>query len=166
MLSRTDAATGTVESFQFFLRTAVVFGAGTVERLGELAQQLAMTRTLLVADPGLLTSGHVDRAAASLAEVGIAVTPFHDFGVNPDSNMVEAGRQVAAVAAVDSIVALGGGSSLDCAKGINFVLSNGGTMRDYWGHGKAAGPMLPVDWHPDDRRNRQRSPELRHHFRR
>jgi alcohol dehydrogenase len=40
-------------------------------------------------------------------------------------------------------VALGGGSSLDCAKGINFVLSNGGSMRDYWGHGKAAKPMLP-----------------------
>jgi alcohol dehydrogenase len=40
-------------------------------------------------------------------------------------------------------VALGGGSSLDCAKGINFVLTNGGTMRDYWGFGKATRPMLP-----------------------
>ena len=57
--------------------------------------------------------------------------------------MVEAGRQIAATAAVDSIVALGGGSSLDCAKGINFVLTNGGTMRDYWGFGKAPKPMLP-----------------------
>jgi alcohol dehydrogenase len=57
--------------------------------------------------------------------------------------MVEAGRHTAAAAAVDSIVALGGGSSLDCAKGINFVLSNGGTMRDYWGFGKASQPMLP-----------------------
>jgi alcohol dehydrogenase len=45
---------------------------------------------------------------------------------------------------VDSLVALGGGSSLDCAKGINFVLTNGGTMRDYWGHGKASRPMLPM----------------------
>ena len=44
---------------------------------------------------------------------------------------------------IDSIVALGGGSSLDCAKGINFVLTNGGTMRDYWGFGKARRPMLP-----------------------
>jgi alcohol dehydrogenase len=57
--------------------------------------------------------------------------------------MVEAGRRVAASSAVDSIVALGGGSSLDCAKGINFVLSGGGTMRDYWGFGKGRGPMLP-----------------------
>jgi alcohol dehydrogenase len=44
---------------------------------------------------------------------------------------------------IDSIVALGGGSSLDCAKGINFVLTNGGSMRDYRGYGKAGRPMLP-----------------------
>jgi alcohol dehydrogenase len=57
--------------------------------------------------------------------------------------MVEAGRLYAASCGVDSIVALGGGSSLDCAKGINFVLTNGGTMRDYRGFGKASRPMLP-----------------------
>ena len=57
--------------------------------------------------------------------------------------MVEAGREYAAAGRIDGIVALGGGSSLDCAKGINFVLTNGGSMRDYRGHGKAAKPMLP-----------------------
>src|SRR5206468_5266910 len=57
--------------------------------------------------------------------------------------MVETGRVYAASCGVDSIVAVGGGSSLDCAKGINFVLTNGGTMRDYRGFGKAARPMLP-----------------------
>ena len=58
--------------------------------------------------------------------------------------MVEAGRLFAASQGIDSLVALGGGSSLDCAKGINFVLTNGGNMRDYWGFGKAARPMLPM----------------------
>src|SRR5206468_7130337 len=48
-----------------------------------------------------------------------------------------------AACGVDSILAIGGGSSLDCAKGINFLLTNGGTMRDYWGFGKASRPMLP-----------------------
>lgn len=57
--------------------------------------------------------------------------------------MVESGRVFAASHKIDSLVALGGGSSLDCAKGINFVLTNGGTMRDYWGFGKAGRPMLP-----------------------
>jgi alcohol dehydrogenase len=58
--------------------------------------------------------------------------------------MAEAGRRAAADAHVDSIVALGGGSSLDCAKGINFLLGSGGRMRDYRGYGKAKGPMLPA----------------------
>ena len=57
--------------------------------------------------------------------------------------MIDAGRAYAAPLNVDLIVGLGGGSSLDCAKGINFVLTNGGTMRDYRGFGKASKPMLP-----------------------
>jgi alcohol dehydrogenase len=58
--------------------------------------------------------------------------------------MVEEGRRFAAPLAIDSLAALGGGSSLDCAKGVNFVLTNGGTMRDYWGYGKASRPLLPM----------------------
>ncbi len=58
--------------------------------------------------------------------------------------MVAAGSLVAAIHCIDSLIALGGGSSLDCAKGINFVLTNGGDMRDYCGFGKAARPMLPM----------------------
>ena len=74
---------------------------------------------------------------------GIEVASFHDFSANPDTDMVAAGCRVAAAAGADSIVALGGGSSLDCAKGINFLVTNGGSMRDYRGFGKAARPMLP-----------------------
>jgi alcohol dehydrogenase len=124
-------------------RTRVVFGEGALARLGELARELSFTRTLIVADAGIVTTGHVARAAAILDAAGVACVFFHDFAINPDSRMVEAGRAHAAACGVDSIVGLGGGSSLDCAKGINFVLTNGGTMRDYWGHGKASQPMLP-----------------------
>ena len=66
--------------------------------------------------------------------------------------MVEAGRAVRGAAAIDSIVAIGGGSSLDCAKGINFVLTNGGTMRDYRGFGKASEADAALDRRADDRR--------------
>jgi alcohol dehydrogenase len=129
--------------FDFFLRTRLVFGGGSLGRLGELARESGFTRTLIVSDRGLIPTGLVDRATASLNDAGIWSTGFHDFDPNPDTRMVEAGRIVAAAHNVDSLVALGGGSSLDCAKGINFVLTNGGTMNDYRGYGNASRPMLP-----------------------
>jgi alcohol dehydrogenase len=58
--------------------------------------------------------------------------------------MVEAGRAFAAPLGIDSLVGLGGGSSIDCAKGINFLLTNGGSMADYRGYGKARTPLLPM----------------------
>src|SRR6185295_16609937 len=140
---RGAAGSPLMRPFDFHLRTRLVFGAGTLNGLGDLARELSFGRTLLVADRGLATSEHVYRAAMVLGADGIDVSFFHDFYSNPDARMIEAGRAHAARCDLDSIVAIGGGSSLDCAKGINFVLTNGGTMRDYWGFGKASRPMLP-----------------------
>jgi alcohol dehydrogenase class IV len=132
-----------MRSFEFELRTRLVFGEGALARLGDLGRELSFSRTLVVADRGIVSTGHVERAVQSLVTAGITPCFFHDFDSNPDTRMVDAGRQVAAAHDIDSIVAIGGGSSLDCAKGINFVLTNGGSMRDYWGFGKATRPMLP-----------------------
>ena len=129
--------------FDFQLRTRVIFGDGALERLGDLARELSVSRTLVVADRGVVAAGYVDQAIGILEGASIATARFHDFEANPDARMVEAGRVAAAAHDVDSIVAIGGGSSLDCAKGINFVHTNGGTMRDYRGFGKATRPMLP-----------------------
>ena len=133
-----------MRSFDFQPRTRVVFGAGVIDRLGELARELDFRRTLLVADHGLLASGHVDEAVGPLEKAGVEVFRFHDFEVNPDTRMIEAGTAFVSPLKIDSIVGLGGGSSLDCAKGINFVLTNGGRMSDYRGYGKATKPMLPM----------------------
>jgi alcohol dehydrogenase len=133
-----------MQSFDFNPRTRVIFGIDTFERLGELAKGLGFRRTLLVADAGMIACGYVDSATKQLAEQGIEVFTFHGFAENPDSAMVEAGRAFASTNNADSIIGLGGGSSLDCAKGINFVLTGGGTMRDYWGYGKASRPLLPM----------------------
>jgi len=133
-----------MKSFDFQPRTRVIFGAGTIERLGELARELSFKRTLLVADHGLVASGHVDEAVAPLQRAGVDVVRFHDFEVNPDTRMVEAATNLVSPLNIDSIIGLGGGSSMDCAKGINFLLTNGGRMADYHGYGKAKQPMLPM----------------------
>ena len=133
-----------MRSFDFQPRTRVVFGAGVIDRLGDLARELNFKRTLLVADHGLVASGHVDEAVTPLQKAGVEVFRFHDFESNPDTRMVEAGTRFTSSLNVDSIIGLGGGSSLDCAKGINFLLTNGGRMSDYRGYGLATKPMLPM----------------------
>ena len=116
---------------------------GAIADLGSIARNIGFTRTLLVADPGLRGAGLIDRARDVLEASGISVDVFDAFGANPDSNTVEAGRAFAAPLGVDSIVALGGGSALDTAKGVNFLLTNGGRMADYRGYGRARHALLP-----------------------
>jgi alcohol dehydrogenase len=128
----------------FVARTRLVFGAGTLARLGELARELGLRRPLLVSDPGLLASGHPQRAASLLRAAGIETGLFHEFDHDPDSVMAQRGADAARALGADSFVALGGGSSLDCAKGANFLLTNGGHMRDYRGYGKATRALLPM----------------------
>lgn len=111
----------------------VVFGAGTLDRLGELVRGERASRVLLVTDPGLCAAGHVDRACRSLGRAGLDLLVFGDVEPNPTSGTVEAGLRAARGRPIDLIVGLGGGSAMDCAKAINLLLTNGGRMQDYRG---------------------------------
>ena len=122
----------------------MVSGDGSIDGLGALAKELGFSRTLLVADAGLVRAGHLEHARTSLEEAVVHAIEFSDFGPNPDADMLDAGRRHAAAHGIDSIIGLGGGSSLDCAKGINFLLTQGGTIHDFQGYGKAKNPMLPM----------------------
>ncbi len=130
--------------FDFVPRTRVVFGRGVVDRLGTLASELGGTRLLLVTDKGLADAGHEKHGQQALESAGLHVTIYDGVHPNPTTDDVERCVSVAREAEVDLIVGLGGGSSMDCAKGCNFLLSNGGRMEDYWGVGKAPEPMLPM----------------------
>ncbi len=125
-------------------RTRVVFGAGRLAELGTIARAQGASRVLLVTDPGLVAAGYVDRGAALLRDAGLTVTIFDGVEENPTTKHVAAGVEVARERSIDFLVGLGGGSSMDCAKGVNFIVANGGRMADYWGVGKASKPMLPM----------------------
>ncbi len=91
-----------------------------------------------------MAAGHAERALKSLRASGIEAFLFDGVAENPTTDHVAAGLAIAHQHPIDCIVGLGGGSSMDCAKGINFLLSGGGRMQDYWGTGKATKPMLPA----------------------
>jgi alcohol dehydrogenase len=134
----------TMAPFDYQPRTRIVFGPGRVDSLGELARELDARRALVVSDPGVVGAGHVERATASLARSGVETKLFDGVAENPTTDHVEAGLAAAKGFGPDLLIGLGGGSSMDCAKGINFLYSCGGRMQDYWGVGKAGKHMLPM----------------------
>lgn len=124
-------------------RTRVVSGAGAVGRVGELARALELNRVLLVTDAGIVAAGHAGRVRQTLTDAGLQVTLFDRVKENPTTRCVDDCVAAAKAAGIDGLIGLGGGSSMDTAKGCNFILTNGGEMKDYWGVGKATKPMLP-----------------------
>ncbi len=121
----------------------MVAAAGALSRLGEFVRELGIRRALLVTDPGLEKAGHPQLALRSLHAAGVQAWVFDGVEENPTGHHVEAGLAAAKRHAIDGLVAVGGGSSMDCAKGINFLYTNGGRIEDYKGFGKATRPMLP-----------------------
>lgn len=121
----------------------LVVGAGSLRRLGGLARDLGAVRALVVSDPGIVAAGHTAAALGWLAEAGVTAAVFSAFGENPTTDHIAAGAEVARAFRPDLLVGLGGGSSMDCAKGINFLFSCGGRMQDYRGRDSTPAPMLP-----------------------
>ena len=131
-------------SFDYHSSTRLVFGAGKIDTLSELVAELGGSRILLISDPGVIQAGHTDRAVTALRQASLEVEVFGNVQENPTTADVAAGCQLAEQFRPDLLIGLGGGSSMDCAKGINFIYTNGGEMKDYWGTGKASKPMLPM----------------------
>jgi alcohol dehydrogenase len=130
--------------FDFYCPTRIIFGPGKLNELGSLASGLGAKRVLVVSDRGIVKAGHTSHGIRSLEQNGLAVALFDRIEENPTTYHVNDGLADAEEFRPDLIVGLGGGSSMDCAKGINFLFSCGGRMQDYWGEGKATGPLLPM----------------------
>jgi alcohol dehydrogenase len=99
---------------------------------------------LVVSDPGIVRAGYPARAVELLHAAGLQASVFSDVHENPSTMDVDRCVEAARAFRADLLIGLGGGSSMDTAKGCNFILTNGGRMQDYWGVGKATQPMLPM----------------------
>jgi alcohol dehydrogenase len=131
-------------AFDWQPRTRLVVGAGTLSKVGTLAAELGGTRALVVTDSGIIAAGHAAKACEYLRASGLEVAVDDGVRENPTTADVARCQGIARDFRADIFIGLGGGSSMDTAKGANFILTNGGEMRDYWGVGKATKPMLPL----------------------
>jgi alcohol dehydrogenase len=125
-------------------RTRLIFGPGVVARAGVLAAELGLDNVLLVCDEGIVRAGYADTVQELLERERIDVSRFSDFSENPDGDQAAAAAAIVKAGGIQGIVALGGGSSLDCAKGANFLQADGGQIADFRGYGKVRGTMLPM----------------------
>lgn len=127
-----------------FLIPEIVFGKGVLQQVGMAVQRLAGTRVLLVSDYGLADSGWVEKAAYYLKKEGIFYTSYLDISPNPRDYEVEKALDLYLQEKCDLIVALGGGSPMDVAKGLAILANNGGKIQDYEGLDKAYNPLPPM----------------------
>ena len=148
-------------SFDYQPRTRIVFGPGRIETLGELASELGARRALVVSDPGVIAAGHTAKGMAALERAGIETHLFEGVHENPTTDDVAAGVKLARRYDPEVLIGLGGGSSMDCCKGINFVFTNGGEVKDYWGVGKALQADAADDRRADDGGHGQRDAVVR-----
>jgi alcohol dehydrogenase class IV len=106
-------------------------GGGALAELPSMLARLGLTRPLIVTDPFLVTSGHLERATGRLDRAGVPWKVFSDTVPDPTTAVVETGALRLVEGNFDSLVAIGGGSSIDTAKGMSVLVANEGQLRDY-----------------------------------
>jgi alcohol dehydrogenase class IV len=109
----------------------IAVGGGALGELPGLMARLGLARPLIVTDPYIAGCGILDRATGLLDRVAIAWSVFSDTVADPTTEIIETGVALLREGDFDSLVAIGGGSSIDTAKGMSVLFRNGGAMRDY-----------------------------------
>lgn len=131
--------------YESFLLQRIIFGEHAIDRIGSVALDMGIQNTLVVTDQGVVASGCLERCLHSLQRAGVAVRVFDGVDENPTTDTVDRGQCYASEGQPpDSLVAVGGGSSMDCAKAINLLLTDGGRMEDYRGLKNSKNKLLPA----------------------
>lgn len=122
----------------------ILFGPGSLAEAGFAAERLGARCPFVVTDPGLMATGWVDKLLDHLHEAGLVPTLWHGVTPNPKDHEIDAGYQKYAESGCDVIIAIGGGSCIDAAKGVAVLSSNGGSILDYAGVDQFANPIPPL----------------------
>ena len=131
-----------MKEFEFFTPTKIVFGRGSVASVADEAAMLG-DKGLVVTDKGMMVAGLVDKVTASLDKAGLNYLVWSDIVPNPRDVDIEKGAAFALEQGIDYMIAIGGGSSMDTAKAIGAIMTNGGKCED-WYEGNLEHPIAPL----------------------
>lgn len=135
----------TILNLRKFVMPEVVFGKGARKLAGQYAEKFSLKKVLLVTDKGIIENGWLEDVVKSLDELGIEYILFTELTPNPKDFEVMLGAESFKNNRCDGIIAIGGGSPMDLAKGVGIISTNGGIIVDYKGVDmitKAIPPMI------------------------
>jgi len=131
-------------NFQFETCRRIVFEAGASAQLPTLCRELKLSHLMLVTDPGLQSTGIVERVEQLLIKAGLTVTLYADVLADPPEAVVLAAADNARAAGVDGVIGLGGGSSMDVGKLIAALAPSQQPLAEMYGIGNIVGGRLPL----------------------
>ena len=136
-----DASCDTLLKFEI---PEIIYGLGSLSQIGQCAKRLGGERVLLVTDPGVIEHGWVDESIKYLEKQSLKHVVFDNVVTNPRCFQVAQGATLYHQKKCDVIIAVGGGSPMDTAKGIAIVVSNHGKIHDYAGCNLITQPIPPL----------------------
>ena len=131
------------ESIEFMLPPRVIFGAGSLSKLGDIAREFGAHSLLVMGRSSLTQSGIKAQIERFLSDSGVEVTEFEGVESNPSIETVDRGADLARASNLDLVIGVGGGSVIDAAKAISGLITNGGSARDYLEDREITKPSLP-----------------------
>lgn len=133
-----------MDNFSFKIPQNIEFGVGSLKKLPAILKENNSYHVLLISDRGLESIGVVKKIQDIIEEGGITCTVFLDVIPNPTIDVVGAAAKAYKESGSTSVVALGGGSSMDVAKAAGVLINYGGKITDYEGLAKVPGPIVPM----------------------
>lgn len=131
-----------MEKFNFFTPTKIIFGRGSVSSIAEETRKFGK-KGLVVTDKGMIETGLVKKITDSLEKAERDYIIWSDIVPNPRDTDIEKGAEFAVENNIDYLIAVGGGSSMDTAKAIGALMTNGGKCSD-WYEGNLKKEIVPL----------------------
>ena len=133
-----------ISTLRKFVSPEIVFGAGSRKSVANFASNFGARHVFLVSDPGVAAAGWVNEIVTLLTDAGIRSTVFTGVSPNPKVDEVMTGAELYKSSECDVIVAIGGGSPMDCAKGIGIVATHGRNILEFEGVDTITNPSPPL----------------------
>jgi len=133
-----------MDIYQIMLPRKIRFGVGCLDAIGEEVKELAAKHAIIITDPGVFQAGLVYPVKEQLSRINLSVDVFSEAEPEPTLPKLNAVAEDLRKCNYDLVVGVGGGSSMDTAKGLSVLLAHGGKGQDYLGVNKVPKPGLPI----------------------